>query len=84
MVPAFRRDRRLTRSTKLPSRKSGLKGVVKAKLHYAWERNAVNNWQNDPLAPTSNVGKSTLIYMAYNNPNYNVHFLLAASLAYTW
>ncbi len=62
---------------------AGLKGVVKAKLHYAWERNAVNNWQNDPLAPINNVGEPTLIYLAYNNPNYNVH-LLAASLAYTW
>ena len=61
----------------------GWKGIVKAKLHYAWERNAVNNWAQDPLMPTGNPGEPTLIYTAYDNPNYNVH-LLAASLSFTW
>ena len=28
----------------------GFWGDIKAKLRYTWERNAVNNWQNDPLA----------------------------------
>jgi MtrB/PioB family decaheme-associated outer membrane protein len=62
---------------------AGLTGVIKAKLHYVWEKNSVTNWQNDPLAPFGNVGEPILIYMAGNNPNYNVH-LLMASLAYTW
>ena len=62
---------------------AGLKGVVKAKLHYVWESNSVANWQNDSLAPFGNVGEPSLIYLASNNPNYNVH-LLMASLAYTW
>ena len=61
----------------------GWKGEVKAKLRYAWERNSVNNWQQNPLMPTGNTGEPTLIYMAYDNPNYNVH-LMAASLAFTW
>jgi MtrB/PioB family decaheme-associated outer membrane protein len=59
------------------------KGQLKAKLHYVWERNAVANWQQDTLAPIGNVGEPTLVYLAYNNPNYNVHQLIA-SLAYTW
>jgi len=62
---------------------SGLKGVVKAKLHYAWERNAVANWANDPVALYNPVIASSALFMAGNNPNYNVH-LLMASLAYTW
>jgi MtrB/PioB family decaheme-associated outer membrane protein len=61
----------------------GGNGQLKAKLHYAWERNTVTNWQNDPLMPLNNVGEPTLIYLAFDNPNYNVH-LLMASLAYTW
>jgi MtrB/PioB family decaheme-associated outer membrane protein len=61
----------------------GWKGEVKAKLRYAWERNSVNNWQQNPLMPTGNTGKPTLIYLAYDNPNYNVQ-LMAASLAFTW
>jgi hypothetical protein len=61
----------------------GLKGQVKAKLRYAWERNAVTNWQNDPLAVYSPIVSTQAIWLASNNPNYNVQ-LLAASLAYTW
>jgi hypothetical protein len=63
----------------------GWKGEVKAKLHYAWERNAVNNWAQDPLMPLGNPtgSNAAVIYMAYDNPNYNVH-LLAASLAFKW
>ena len=29
----------------------GWKGAIKAKLHYAWERNSMSNWANDPVAP---------------------------------
>ena len=62
---------------------AGLQGVVKAKLHYVWERNAVANWANDPVAPFNNPGMLPQMFMAGDNPNYNVH-LLMASLAYTW
>jgi MtrB/PioB family decaheme-associated outer membrane protein len=64
----------------------GWKGKVKAKLHYAWERNSVANWQNDTLAPynpTMTGGTNNFIFMAYDNPNYNVHMLMA-SLAVSW
>ena len=61
---------------------AGLKGVVKAKLHYAWERNSVSNWANDPVAPF-NTWAGSALFMSYDNPNYNVHMLMA-SLAYTW
>jgi MtrB/PioB family decaheme-associated outer membrane protein len=64
-------------------RRAGLTGQVRAKLRYAWERNAVTNWQNDPLAPFSPIVSTQGIWLASNNPNYNVQ-LLAASLAYTW
>jgi hypothetical protein len=60
----------------------GWKGEVKAKLHYAWERNSINDWQ-DALAPYDPIVSTQAIWLAYNNPNYNVH-LLAASLAWQW
>jgi MtrB/PioB family decaheme-associated outer membrane protein len=65
---------------------AGLTGVVKAKLRYVWERNSVANWQNDPVAPYNipiYASGANAIFLASNNPNYNVH-LLSASLAYTW
>jgi len=63
----------------------GFNGDLKASLRYTWERNAVSNWQNDPLAPfTSFVGNgANFLWMAYNNPNYNVH-MIAGSLIATW
>lgn len=63
--------------------RAGLKGKVRAKLRYVWERNAVNNWAEDPLAPYSPVVTTAGIWLASDNPNYNVH-LLAASLSYAW
>jgi hypothetical protein len=60
----------------------GIKGDVKAKLRYTWERNSVNNWQNDPLAPFTPI-LPTSIWLAYDNPNYNVQ-MIAASLIATW
>jgi MtrB/PioB family decaheme-associated outer membrane protein len=62
----------------------GFAGDVRAKLRYTWERNSVANWQNDPLAPFTNVaGLSDAIWLAYNNPNYNVQ-MIAASLISVW
>jgi len=65
--------------------KLGWKGEVKAKLHYAWERNSVSNWQNDSVAVynAAFANGANAIFMAYDNPNYNVHMLMA-SLAFTW
>jgi MtrB/PioB family decaheme-associated outer membrane protein len=65
--------------------KLGWKGTVKAKLHYSWERNSVNNWQNDSVAVYNAAFTSgtDAIFMAYDNPNYNVHMIMA-SLAFGW
>lgn len=63
----------------------GVKGDVKVKLRYTWERNSVANWQNDPIAPISPgiTGTPSAIWLASDNPNYNVH-MLAASLVVAW
>jgi len=61
----------------------GWKGNVKAKLHYAWERNAENNWAQDPVAPFSPAISPASVFLGYFNPNYNVH-LLSGSLIATW
>jgi hypothetical protein len=62
----------------------GFKGDIRAKLRYTWERNGVNNWQNDPLAPFTDIpGLTNSLWLGYDNPNYNVH-LIAASLIATW
>ena len=65
----------------------GWKGEVVAKLHYVWENNSVANWQNDPLAPYNTTpllaGGTSALFMAYDNPNYNVQMLLA-SLQFKW
>jgi hypothetical protein len=64
----------------------GWTGEVKAKLWYTWERNSVSNWQNDPLAPfnpASIGGAATAIWLASDNPNYNVHRLIG-SITFLW
>ena len=70
----------------------GWKGDIVAKLHYAWESNSVANWQNDPLAPYNNpalstgtfgVGSGYSLFMAYDNPNYNVQ-MLSGSIGFKW
>jgi MtrB/PioB family decaheme-associated outer membrane protein len=62
----------------------GWKGVLKAKLHYTWERNTEDNWANDPLTPyTLIVPASTNLWMGWDNPNYNIHMLMASLIA-TW
>jgi MtrB/PioB family decaheme-associated outer membrane protein len=69
----------------------GWKGEVQIKARYAWERNSVNDWQINTMQPymfippfSSGVGGTqTQLWLAGNNPNYNVH-LLAAALALKW
>jgi len=62
----------------------GWKGDVLARLRYTWESNSVSNWQNDSLAPFTDIpGLNTLLWMAYDNPNYNVQ-MIAASLVARW
>jgi len=62
----------------------GFQGDILARLRYTWESNNVSNWQNDPLAPFTNItGMTNAIWMAYDNPNYNVQ-MLSASLIARW
>jgi Putative outer membrane beta-barrel porin, MtrB/PioB len=70
-------------------RRLGWKGTVKAKLRYAWERNGVSNWQNDEMTPymfstaAGFTGNGYMTWMAFNNPNYNVH-MISAAVAVAW
>jgi MtrB/PioB family decaheme-associated outer membrane protein len=65
----------------------GNKAGVSAKLRYAYERNRVTNWQNDPMQnymySSANNTLGYMIWLAGNNPNYDVH-LIAASLNFKW
>ena len=63
----------------------GFQGDILARLRYTWERNNVSNWQNDSLAPFTDIPayQASNIYMAYDNPNYNVQ-MLALSLIARW
>ena len=71
----------------------GWKGEAQIKLRYAWERNSVNDWQINSMQPymffppLSNAGAvggtQTMLWLAGNNPNYNVQ-LLAAALVLKW
>ena len=70
---------------------TGFKGEAQIKARYAWEHNSVNNWQIDSMQPymfvspfSSGVGGTqTMLWLAGNNPNYNVH-LVAAALVLKW
>jgi MtrB/PioB family decaheme-associated outer membrane protein len=68
-------------------RQMGWQGKVTFTLRYAWERNQVNNLQNDMMnvymysAANTTIGYMT--WLAYDNPNYNVH-LIAGSLGFHW
>ena len=67
-------------------RRMGWNGKVIARLRYAWENNSVENWQTDVMqtymySVTNAAGYMT--WMAWNNPNYNVH-RVGASIAFTW
>ena len=62
----------------------GFKGDLLFRLRYTWESNQVTNWQNDPLAPFTDIsGMTNAIWLAYDNPNYNVQ-MLSASLIARW
>jgi hypothetical protein len=69
-------------------RSFGINGEAFAKLRYAWERNSVNNVDQDLITPyilsTAGIaGLQRMTWMAYDNPNYNVH-LLGASFGVRW
>jgi len=64
----------------------GVHGQAYAKLRYAWERNSVNNYDQDIMQAYMNPlinNTGFMTWMAYNNPNYNVH-LIGASLGVKW
>jgi len=63
----------------------GFQGDILARLRYTWESNSVANWQNDPLAPYTDIPGFTAnaLWLAYDNPNYNVQ-VLALSLIARW
>jgi hypothetical protein len=69
----------------------GWTGDALIKARYAFERNHVDDWMiNDMqpymfISPFSNGvgGTQNMVWLAGNNPNYNVH-LLGAALALRW
>jgi MtrB/PioB family decaheme-associated outer membrane protein len=67
-------------------RAMGFNGEAYAKLRYAWERNSVNNFDQDIMQAYMNPlinNTGFMTWMAYNNPNYNVH-LIGAALGLRW
>jgi hypothetical protein len=67
-------------------RRMGWNGKVSARLRYAWENNRVQNWQTDVMQTymysITNVA-GYMAWMAWDNPNYNVH-RIGASLSFAW
>jgi MtrB/PioB family decaheme-associated outer membrane protein len=60
----------------------GWKGDLKAKLHYAWERNSADNWANDPLTPyTLGSSVNSRLWLSWYNPNYDVQMIMASIVA---
>ncbi len=72
-------------------RQMGWKGQVLLKARYAWERNSVDDWQINNMQPymffppplTGVGGTQTQVWLAGDNPNYDVQ-LLAAALVLKW
>jgi MtrB/PioB family decaheme-associated outer membrane protein len=67
-------------------RAMGINAEAYAKLRYVWERNSVNNFDQDIMQAYMNslVGSTGFAtWMAYDNPNYNVQ-LIGASLGLKW
>ena len=64
----------------------GINGTAYAKLRYVWERNSVDNFDQDIMQAYMNSVIGTtgfMTWMAYDNPNYNAH-LIGASLGVKW
>jgi MtrB/PioB family decaheme-associated outer membrane protein len=68
-------------------RQMGWSGKMIARLRYAWERNRVVNWQTDVMQSymysSILTGVGYMTWMAWDNPNYNVH-ILGGSLTFAW
>jgi MtrB/PioB family decaheme-associated outer membrane protein len=69
-------------------RAAGFDGDMYVKLRYVWERNSVNNLDQDLMVPyilslNGSASLERMTWMAYNNPNYNVH-LVGAALGVKW
>ena len=72
-------------------RQMGWRGEALVKGRYAFERNSVDDWQINDMQPymfvspfSSGVGGTqNMVWLAGNNPNYNVH-LLGAALVLKW
>jgi MtrB/PioB family decaheme-associated outer membrane protein len=64
----------------------GINGEAFAKLRYVWERNSVNNIDQDIMQaymfPLIN-NSGFMTWMAFDNPNYNAH-LMGVSLGVKW
>ena len=64
----------------------GINGEAFAKLRYVWERNSVNNFDQDIMQAYMNPlinNTGFMTWMAFDNPNYNAH-LMGASLGVKW
>ena len=69
-------------------RQMGWTGDALIRGRYAWERNSVNDWQINDMQPYMFLPPFTnstqnMVWLAGNNPNYNVH-LLGAALVLRW
>ena len=64
----------------------GINGEAFARLRYIWERNSVNNFDQDIMQAYMNPlinNTGFMTWMAFDNPNYNIH-MIAASLGVKW
>ena len=64
----------------------GFNGEAYAKLRYVWERNSVNNYDQDIMQAYMNPlinNTGFMTWMAFDNPNYNVQ-MVSASLGLKW
>ncbi len=65
----------------------GFNGETFVKLRYLWENNDVSDWAADnwnyQYLINGDTGVNKNLFLGWNNPNYNVH-LLMASLGFKW
>jgi hypothetical protein len=68
-------------------RRVGFNGETYVKLRYLWENNDVTDWAADnwnyQYLVNGDTGVNKNLLLGWNNPNYNVH-LLMASLGFKW